>query len=234
MLTYKLISFANRNAICSGTRKVVVAVGQALFSFSMPLWFCAVILLSVPLPVYGTSAFTGSEGKTDTLQNNSGISVFRETLLFPKASSVVLRDFEGNGAVIDSICRFFSDTANRNLIDIKVTGSYSPEGKYWFNIDLAEARARALARLVRKINQTVNPELSVRHNVVGQADDYRRLRSAELQIVYRNIVSDFNELLPDASPRQKDLGSNEGNDNAVAKTHEADTTCSITTPPPMT
>lgn len=231
MSTYQLINCANRDAICSGVRKVVVPVRQALFSFAMPLWFCAVILLSVSLPVHGTSILIGSEGTTDTLHNSNDVCVFRETLLFPKASSAVLRDFAGNRAAIDSICRFFLVTDTRNLIDIKVIGSYSPEGKYAFNINLAKARAHALGSLVRKIDHTVNPELSISHPVVGQADDYRRLRSAELQIVYRNIASACNEPLPDAALRQEDIVPNDAYDHAAAEIHGADTIGSITPPP---
>lgn len=53
------------NAICSGARKVAGSVGQALSSFAMPLWICAVVLLSVSLPVHGASVFTGADDTTN-------------------------------------------------------------------------------------------------------------------------------------------------------------------------
>lgn len=53
------------NAICSGARKVAWSVGQALSSFAMPLWICAVVLLSVSLPVHGASVFTGADDTTN-------------------------------------------------------------------------------------------------------------------------------------------------------------------------
>lgn len=228
MSTCRLINCAIRDTICSGVRNAVVSVRQALFPLVMPLWFCAVILLSVSLPVHGTPVFTGSEDTTDTVYNSNGVCVFTETLLFPKSSSAVLRDFAGNGAAIDSICRFFAVTDTRKLIDIKVTGSYSPEGKYAFNINLAEARARALGGLVRKIDHALKPELSVSHPVVGQTDDYRSLRSAELQIVYRNIVP-RNMSPHDTVRRQGAHGANGVCDNVMAETCAPDT---VSLPPP--
>lgn len=218
MSTCRLINYAIRDTICSGARKAVVSVRQALFSFVMPLWFCAVILLSVSLPVHGTSVFAGSECSTDTFHNSNDVFVFTKTLLFPKASSVVLPDFAKNRATIDSIRRFFSVTDTRNLIDIKVIGSYSPEGKYAFNKKLAEVRARALGSLVREINHTVNPVLSINHPVVGQTNNYQSLRSAELQISYRSMESARNMLYLDTVRRQEGAGATGEADNVMAET----------------
>lgn len=220
------------DAICSGARKEVVSVRRALSSFAvvMPLWSCAVILLLLSLPVHGISVFTVSESKTDTLHNSNDVCVFTETLLFPKASSVVLRDFAGNGAAIDSIYRFFSVTGTRNLIGIKVIGSYSPEGKYAFNINLAKARARALGSLVREIDRAVNPELSISHPVAGQTDDYRSLRNAELQIFYRNIVSAGNMIPLDTVHRQGGADATEVCDDVMEETCGSDTMSSPSPP----
>lgn len=202
MSACQLLDCAIGCAICSGARKAVVSVRQALSSVNMPFLFSAVILMSFSLPLQGSPVSTVSECTTDTLYNSNDVCVFTETLLFPKASSVVLRDFAGNEAAIDSIRSFFSVTDTRNLIDIKVIGSYSPEGGYAFNKKLAEARARAFGSLVREIDHTVNPELSISHPAVGQTGNYRNLRSAELQISYRNIVSVGNMLSVDTMCRQ--------------------------------
>lgn len=155
----------------------------------MPLWFFAVILLCVSFPVRGTSAPTGSAEQPDSLQNSDSVSVFTENILFPKSSAVILRDVAGNGSAIDSIQRFLSLTDSLNIIDVTVIGSHSPEGGNAFNKNLAEARARALDSLVREIIPTINPEVSISQPAAGHTGDYRRLRSAKLQVVYRKIVA---------------------------------------------
>lgn len=230
MSTYQLLNCAIRNAICRETRTMIVSVRQALFSFAMPFCFFAAVFLSVTLPVQGTPVHTGLEGLTDTLNKSNEVSVFTETLLFPKASSAVLRDFAENGTAIDSICRFFSVNDTRDIVGIKVIGSYSPEGEYAFNINLAETRARALGSLVRKIEHAVDPEISISHPVVGQTDDYRSLRSAELQIVYHNAVSARNMLLHlDTVHREGSAGATGGCDYVLAGTCGSDMTI---LPPP--
>lgn len=229
MSTCQLHNCVVGNAICSGARKVAGSVGQALSSFAMPLWTCAVVLLSVSLPVHGASVFTGSDDTTDTLPDSNDVCVFTETLLFPKASSAVIRDFARNGAAIDSIHRFFSVTDTRNLVDIKVTGSYSPEGDNAFNINLAEARARALGSLVRAIDHSINPKLSIGHPAARRTDDYRTLRNAELQVVYHNIAS-AREMPPHDTVCRPGVADATGIcDNIMEEPCVSDTTC---LPPP--
>lgn len=127
-----------------------------------------------------------SETQTDTLRNNSEVSVFTERVLFPKATAVVLHDFARNNVHLDSIFSFLRKTGSPNFLNIKVTGSYSPEGENSFNAKLANARASALVDLVRKIKPEVNPVTTITPPLKGCGIDYRQLRYAELHIVYRN------------------------------------------------
>lgn len=230
MSTYHLIDCIFRGAICSDARKVISSVRQALSSFAMPLWFCAIILLSVSLPAHGTSVIIDSTDSKDRLNNSNAVCVFTETLLFPKASSVVLQDFARNRLAIDSIYRFFSVTDTRNLIDIKLIGSYSPEGKKAFNINLAEARARALDSIVRKIDHSVNPKLSISHPASGQTANYRSLRSAELQVVYLNTISARDMSLLDTVCRKEGVEATGASDNVMAEQCVSDTTSQFTPP----
>ncbi|GEM_PF-2531153 len=155
-----------------------------------------VFLLLLSTSLHAANVADVSRTPADTLHYNDSVSIFTENILFPKASAVVYRDFAENNAAIDSICRFFSIADIHDFINVKVTGAYSPEGKYRFNNNLAEARAHALAGLVREINPDVNPEISI-SRPTGQNSDYPRMRYAELRIVYRNNASADNALLPE-------------------------------------
>lgn len=192
--------------------------------FVVPARFSVAILLLVSLPVSGASPVVGSPDSSDTLHNCSNVRVFTRSLLFPKASDVVLHDFAGNGAAIDSIRSFLSLTDSRCFLHVKITGSYSPEGKYAFNMKLAEARARALARLVSTLAPGVNPEIStIGHSVAGQTVDYRSLRRAELQISYRNIASPCSKLLSDTAKRKKTIVPEVDFDNEACEARVGDT-----------
>lgn len=123
---------------------------------------------------------------TDTLHNNDTVSIFTEKILFPKGSAIVSRDFSGNSVRIDSIFSFLSKTDTPNILNVKVVGSYSPEGNYTFNTNLANVRASALAEIVRKTKPSVNPVTSIRHPSEVEEAYYQPLRAAELEIVYRD------------------------------------------------
>lgn len=152
------------------------------------------LFFSISLPA--TALAAGSIAPTEPSHDedvppiyNDTLSVYTQKILFPRASAVVLRDFAGNDARIDSIASFLAGTGARNLLNVRVTGSYSPEGTHAFNINLADARARALAGLIRKMNPDVRPETSIRYPSEGQGSDYRQLRAAELQIIYRHAAA---------------------------------------------
>lgn len=147
---------------------------------------CAFLLFSIS--AHAGTLVPESETQTDTLRNNSEVSVFTERVLFPKAAAVVLHDFARNNVHLDSIFSFLRKTGSPNFLNIKVTGSYSPEGENSFNAKLANARASALVDLVRKIKPEVNPVTTITPPLKGCGIDYRQLRYAELQIVYRNNV----------------------------------------------
>ncbi len=121
---------------------------------------------------------------SDTLRNDT-VSVFKENILFPKSSAVVSRDFSGNGPRLDSIRSFLGMTDPGRLLSVKVTGSYSPEGDFSFNTDLAHDRARSLADMVGGVVPDSCLTLMVRHPF-GQKAPYPLLRSAELCILYRD------------------------------------------------
>lgn len=103
---------------------------------------------------------------TDTLQKDS-VCIYREKVLFPKASAVISDKFADNQVHIDSIRSFFSNFGTMKLLSVKVTGSYSSEGKYSFNIKLAKARAQALADILKKLNPSFSPVMSVNHPARG-------------------------------------------------------------------
>ena len=132
----------------------------------------------------GASAGSHASVCSDTLRNDT-VSVFKENILFPKSSAVVSRDFSGNGSRIDSIRSFLTSTDASRLLDVKVTGSYSPEGDFSFNTALGHARAAALADMVADLLPDPAPATAVRHPF-GQKAPYPVLRSAELCILYRN------------------------------------------------
>lgn len=123
---------------------------------------------------------------SDTLRRDT-VCTFTEKVLFLKASAVVSNDFDENRIRVDSIRSFFSNAGVRNLLSVKITGSHSPEGKYDFNTKLARARAQALADVVKRFDSSVNPVMSVVHPTAEAGNvDFRQLRFAELQVVYRN------------------------------------------------
>ena len=159
------------------------------------------VFLLFSISAHAATLYPAPETQTDTLRNNPEVSVFTERVLFPKASSVVLSDFTGNSVRLDSILSFLRKTDSQNLLSVKVEGSYSPEGKLAFNTRLAHARAHALAKLVNKINPDVTPVTTIRRPVKSHNVDYRQLRAAELQIVYRNkVVADS---IVSASPKEE-------------------------------
>lgn len=121
---------------------------------------------------------------TNTLKDDS-VCIYREKVLFPKASAVVSGKFAGNQVHLDSIRSFFSKTGTQKPMSVKVTGSYSPEGKYLFNIKLAKARAQALADIIKRLDPSFTPAMSIEHPVWGGID-YRQQRFAELQVVCHN------------------------------------------------
>lgn len=132
----------------------------------------------------GATACRHDAVSSDTLRNDT-VAVFKENILFPKSSAVVSRDFSGNGSRIDSIRSFLTSTDAGRLLDVKVTGSYSPEGDFSFNTGLGHARADALADMVADLLPDIAPATAVRHPF-GQKAPYPLLRSAELCILYRN------------------------------------------------
>ena len=83
------------------------------------------------------------------------VFIFQERILFPRASAIVSRDFAGNREHIDSIRSFLSKADIGNFINVRVVGSYSPEGDYSFNKSLAEARALALKDIVKRYNANI-------------------------------------------------------------------------------
>lgn len=119
--------------------------------------------------------------------NDNARAVFREKILFPKSDAVVRHDFAGNRTHIDSISSFLSNADNRNLLNVQVTGLYSPEGEYHFNIGLARARARAMVDLIKEFNPGIAPVTDIRHpSKAVSRTDYAQYRCAELEIVYSN------------------------------------------------
>lgn len=83
------------------------------------------------------------------------VFIFQERILFPRASAIVSRDFAGNQEHIDSIRSFLSKADIGNFINVRVVGSYSPEGEYSFNKSLAEARALALKDIVKRYDANI-------------------------------------------------------------------------------
>ncbi len=223
-----MLNYATGLADSNGPRNVTTYGGRVNPACAISMRFCVGILLFVSLffslPVRGASVVVGSVVPTDTLQNRDNLCVFTEKILFPKASSVIFRGFSENASAIDSIRRFLSVNDSRNLIDIRVIGSHSPEGKNTFNKKLAEARARSLRSLIREIAPGVNPELSISHPTAGQTEDYRSLRKAELQIRYRDIVSAYNKSLVDTMRRQEKAWSTDMGNDVAAEAHGTDVT----------
>ena len=177
-----------------------------------------VILLLLSTSLHAATIADGSGTPAGTLRYNDTVSVFTENILFPKGCAIVSRDFTGNDTRIDSIFSFLSKTDTKNLLSVKIIGSYSPEGKYTFNTNLADARARALAAFVQKINHGINPAVSIKHPLKRPETDYHKLRYAELQITYRNNTDTDNTVIAGAECR-KGKGMTEGS-------------TAVSTPPP--
>lgn len=114
------------------------------------------------------------------------ICTFTQKILFPKSSAILSPAFAENRTHIDSIRSFLSASDSGRFLSVSIAGSYSPEGRCAFNTRLADARAKALASLVREIAPGVGAELSVRHPSKGTKTPYRQMRAAELTIVYRD------------------------------------------------
>lgn len=83
------------------------------------------------------------------------VFIFQERILFPRASAIVSSDFADNQEHIDSIRSFLSKADTGNFINVRVVGSYSPEGEYSFNKTLAEARALALKDIVKRYDANI-------------------------------------------------------------------------------
>lgn len=131
------------------------------------------------LPLYAVAYVTGP----DSLQSES-VFLFKEKVLFRHASSSLDRDFGGNKDRLDSIRMFLTDTCGRNILNISVIGSYSPEGTLAFNTALGLARAKTLADWLKNFNipscpatSVVSPDPSVK--------DFVRQRFAEVRVSWR-------------------------------------------------
>lgn len=181
------------------------------------------VLLLFSISLHASAITTEPIVLTDTLHNNDTVSIFAENILFPKSSAVVLRNFNENNIRIDSIFSFLSKTDTQDFLSVKVTGSYSPEGEYTFNTNLADARARALAKFVQEINPDAHPVTSIRHPLKGQKADYRQLRIAELQIVYRNNIVAGNSAIVGAKCLDENNMLVGGDNSAVSETRKGDT-----------
>lgn len=89
------------------------------------------------------------------------VFIFQERILFPRASAIVSGGFAGNQKHLDSIRSFFSKADAEDFINVRVVGSYSPEGEYSFNKTLAEARALALKDVAKRYNADIEPAVIV-------------------------------------------------------------------------
>lgn len=187
------------------------------------LWISVSIFLLFSISLHATTITTEPITLTDTLHSNDTVSIFTKNILFPKASAVVLRNFTENNVRIDSIFSFLSKTDTQNLLSVKITGSYSPEGKYTLNTNLAGARARALAEFVQKINPDVNLVTSIKHPLKGQKVDYRQLRAAELQIIYRNNTVAGNTVIANTECPDENNMLTDGDNSTIPEARRGDT-----------
>lgn len=126
------------------------------------------------------------------------ISAFSAKILFPKNSATISRGHAGNSARIDSIYSFLSETNTGELLDVKIAGSYSPEGKEDYNKGLALRRAKALAALAKEINPDINPEISIKAPELNSNIIREQMRYAELQAVSRKEQAPCNTPEPDS------------------------------------
>lgn len=143
----------------------------------------AFALLCFFMYIMPINAIAGEIGP-DTL-NTDTVALYKEKIFFRHASSVILPDFSGNSSRLDSIRSFLTDTCARDILNIKIIGSYSPEGKKAFNTKLAKARAEALAVYLKDINlpsapstSTVPPDMTCKKPTLQ--------RYAELQVLWKN------------------------------------------------
>lgn len=141
--------------------------------------FILLFVLLCVLRINATSYLT-----TGTLYGDS-VCTYNNKVLFPKASAVVSGKFAGNQIHLESIRSFLSNADTLKPLSVRVIGSYSPEGKRTFNLKLAKARARALADIIRRLDPSLSPDLSITHPT-GGGINYRQQRFAELQVVYHN------------------------------------------------
>lgn len=174
------------------------------------------------LPLCAVARMTGP----DTLQSDS-IFLFKEKILFRHASSVLDRDFAGNSDRLVSIRTFLTDTCGKNILNVSVIGSYSPEGTATFNAALAGARARALSDWLKDFNLPCRPAISVVHPDPS-AKDAARQRFAELQVAWRTCPA-VAALRPDArqeeavtAPHKRSEGSDERRSADVAESAPLD------------
>lgn len=126
------------------------------------------------------------------------ISAFSAKILFPKNSATISRGYAGNSARIDSIYSFLSKTNTGGLLDVKIAGSYSPEGKEDYNKGLALRRAKAVAALAKEINPDINPEISIKAPELNSNIIREQMRYAELQAVSRKEQAPCNTPEPDS------------------------------------
>lgn len=123
--------------------------------------FILLFVLLCVLRINATSYLT-----TGTLYGDS-VCTYNNKVLFPKASAVVSSEFAGNQIHLDSIRSFLSNADTLKPLSVRVTGSYSPEGKRSFNLKLAKARARAQADIIRRLDPSLSPVLSITHPTGG-------------------------------------------------------------------
>lgn len=121
------------------------------------------------------------------------VFIFQERILFPRASAIVSGGFAGNQKHLDSIRSFFSKADAEDFINVRVVGSYSPEGEYSFNKTLAEARALALKDVAKRYNADIEPAVIVIPPHFGA--DRREIRNATLlQTAFCRVASGLSEV----------------------------------------
>ncbi len=122
------------------------------------------------------------------------VFIFQERILFPRASAIVSSDFAGNQKHLDSIRSFLSKADTGNFINVRVVGSYSPEGEYSFNKSLAEARALALKDVAKRYNADIEPAVIVISPPHFGADR-REIRNATLlRTAFCRVASGLSEV----------------------------------------
>lgn len=203
--------------------EIFISLKNKLLKENVNLQFLTLACLSCfTLSLHATTIVT--ETVADTLCKDDTVRIFTEKVLFPKSSAVVSLDFDGNNVRVDSICSFLSKTDPRFFLSVKVTGSYSPEGKSAYNVKLAGNRADAVVGLIRKFSPDINPAISIVPPPLNVGDtDWYKLRTAELQIVWRNNAATENKsAVVEGCPDK--------NDSTAVESFETDTTAPLASP----